>query len=557
MAEEIEPTPEGSIAAEGLGPRDNFVTSENIINFDYSAGGLLVDGVSFAIIAVSEVDSRLLVAVPESAWHRTVSKRLLPRGALQKAVCVIVPVCGDDRSVPQAGDQQKVWLGLLKEDLEEQVQYDLQEYDVGFGTGEEGYMLLPFARALVAVAKDHFTFLSAESAGMAVAGEGAGLEQRLAALEKTLHTVSESLRVLQAPPARPPSHAVKATAKPKPVQGTPVKFAPPPGLDASVAVQAMQAGVSGLALQEIAEVVGVSPDARRQGQVPSAVQAEVVDGEEMSEEEEDPSGLAAPPDGGSLDPVSNAVVQLTKIMGHLHREKVKQKDRSLEAILDRAESGSTKEIGVSRSKASALRSLRKMLSERPELIYTAIESNLKTDWDASGSAPGLGTASASARGWLEHRSKIQAFPATIRAAWLIGGIWDCLRNNRVAEARARAALATACLDQQSCDRGNWLVASEVVLEEPPPFHSFSLHRAPDVWETPHSRLLDGRWYELYLAKLKDLAEVQEKRLKLAGRKIQQEDLNPPTVKPDAPKKGAKGKGKTKEKTEETPTSSGA
>ena len=37
MAEEIEPTPEGSIAAEGLGPRDNFVTSENIINFDYSA----------------------------------------------------------------------------------------------------------------------------------------------------------------------------------------------------------------------------------------------------------------------------------------------------------------------------------------------------------------------------------------------------------------------------------------------------------------------------------------------------------------------------------------
>ena len=121
-------------------------------------------------------------------------------------------------------------------------------------------MSLPFARALVAVAKDHFTFLSAESAGAAVAaGDGAGPEQRLAALEKTLQTVSDSLKVLQSPPTKPLASALKATAKPKPVQGTPVQSAPPPGLDAAVAVQAMQAGVSGPALQEIAEVVGISP----------------------------------------------------------------------------------------------------------------------------------------------------------------------------------------------------------------------------------------------------------------------------------------------------------
>ena len=90
----------------------------------------------FAIIAVSEVDSRLLVAVPETAWHRTVSKRLLPRGALQK------PVCVNDRSVPLPGEQLKVWLGLLKEELEGLVQYDLQAYDVGFAIGEGGYTCL-------------------------------------------------------------------------------------------------------------------------------------------------------------------------------------------------------------------------------------------------------------------------------------------------------------------------------------------------------------------------------------------------------------------------------
>ena len=69
-----------------------------------------------------------------------------------------------------------------------------------------------------------------------------------------------------------------------------------------------------------------------------------------------------------------------------------------------------------------------------------------------------------ARGWLEHRSRIQAFPSAIRPAWMIAGIWDSLRQNKPEEARARAGLSLAMLDQQGCDAGGWLIASELALE---------------------------------------------------------------------------------------------
>lgn len=58
------------------------------------------------------------------------------------------------------------------------------------------------------------------------------------------------------------------------------------------------------------------------------------------------------------------------------------------------------------------------------------------------------------------------------------------------------------------------MAGEISLEPPPPYHSFSSHAPPSTWESPHTRLIDDRWYDLIISKLKDLAEFQEKKAKI-------------------------------------------
>ena len=47
--------------------------------------------------------------------------------------------------------------------------------------------------------------------------------------------------------------------------------------------------------------------------------------------------------------------------------------------------------------------------------------------------------SQSARGWVEHRSRVSSFPSSIRAIWSLAGIWDYLREGKYSEARARTA----------------------------------------------------------------------------------------------------------------------
>ena len=100
------------------------------------------------------------------------------------------------------------------------------------------------------------------------------------------------------------------------------------------------------------------------------------------------------------------------------------------------------------------------------------------------------------RGWVEHRSRVQSFPSSIRAIWSLAGIWDYLREGKYSEARARTAAQgpravgarlpgcggslwprTEWPSQTSreVDKGSWLVASELSLEEAPPFSSFAHH----------------------------------------------------------------------------------
>lgn len=531
---------------EATGLFDNFVTVDFVsINFDYSVGSIFADSQNhrIQIIGVSEIDQQALVAVPDSAWHRTRARRELPEDALVKAVRIEVrSASGLDRSVPEER-LQKIWLGFLKADYVDAVVYGAEcgPGDITFPVDSLGVAVLPYAQALCAVTQDHFTFLSAESAAPGQWGQPEELENRLGRLETSLSDLLATVKGLAtnavassgvAAPLPPRKPALRASAKAKPV--------PPPGLDPQVVQQALNAGIS---LDALKEIVGVM---QNQAALAAGVKPSDLAPVLSSDEDEHDPDLGA---SGVQDPIGRAILDLSSIVKEMRAEKKQRKDKGLEAILDRAESGSTKDAtGSSRSKAAALRSLQKLLQTDPKLIYTALEKNLQDDWEMGGqSLPGAQIARISARGWLEHRSRISSYPGTIRPAWLCAGIWDCLMAGRQEEARARAALATACFDQQSCNRGGWLLSQELTLEPPPPYASFANHAAPEMWEVQHTRLIDDRWSELFLSKLKELAEYQEKKLKLtAPNRPKKED----TPKADKPK--GKGKnGKKQKDSEET------
>ena len=528
---------------ETLGLRNNFVLSGDSVNSDYKVGVLNISDPpgSFSCIAVCLCDNKVLVAVPEGAWARLKRDRALPQSALKKAVRVEVQPCSPgDRATPAGPASLPIWLGLLSPPLEEAVDYaeDVEPAEVDFPARDDGTQLLPLATALVAVSRDHFAFMTAESE---VPKPTSGvLEGRMDKMEESINQlialVSDLRKPAPAAPAAPPGLP------------QPQKAAAPD----QRARQALAAGVDPAALGELRGMLGLPepPVSRRPLEPKGAVNVE------SSEDEAEEADLA---EGGSAGVLGKAVVSLTKIVKDIHKEKKKSKDRGLESILDQAEgSGSHRDAGgASRSKAAALRSLQQLLVSDPALIYQAIEKNLQADWELSGSTPGMNVSQISVRGWIEHRSRIQNYPSSVRPAWILGGVWDCLRNGRAEEARARAALGVAMLDQQSCDRGAWLLAAEASLEAPPPYSSFNSHTAPEASELQHSRLLDPRWVELFLAKLKDLADYQEKRSKLITKQKSPEQPGPKADPKPKEKGGGKGKSKAKKENPEEKTGQGA
>eukprot|EP00438_Fugacium_kawagutii_P016871 Skav223761 [mRNA] locus=scaffold521:339:1994:+ [translate_table: standard] len=547
MAEEEEDVPD---CPPQSGPRDNFVVSGEYLNFEYQVGTFVnSDGVALcSVIAVAECDGAVLCAVPEAAWDRTKSRRALPPDFLRKGVRVMVAASIDeDRTAPEPQPSFRVWVGILKDVYEQQVTYEEEYPTHGFPVDERGLLKLPYARALISVARDHFEFQTADSGGLGGAVSPLQTAARLAALE-------EELQRLRAAAPRPGSDPRLGQAPPAPAsrpKAPPAEV--PAGLDPALARQALQSGLSPDALGELATLVrgGEVGRARNQAAV-RAARPVLVDSEEEDSAEE---LLAA---SGSHSPVELAVIQLSKIVSSMSKEKKVQRDKTIDGILDRAESGSGSRdpLHSSKSKAAALRTLRRLLTSNPELIYQCIEANMEQDWSNQAAMPGASASTITARGWLEHRSKLQNYQGPVRGAWLVAGIWDALRRQNVSEARARCALAVAAWDQNAIDRGGWLVSSELCLEEPPPFSSFAAHRPIEPWETPCTKLVDERWLEIILAKLKDLSDYQDRRQKLMTGNRRSEDATndketKETTKDPKPKK-PKGKGKQKGEEAEKP-----
>ena len=549
----------GLDAPEESGLRENCVASGDGQCFtDYQVGRLnLPDhNTSSAIIAVSPVEGAVLVAVPSHAWAAKRKDRALPGGSLKKATAVEVVSCTQgDRDTPSAEPDLKVWVGLLDPKLENAVIYGDIGADIEF-PGKGDLQQVPFAPGLVALCNDIFAFITAESQAHKeehAPGEVGGaehLESRMLAMEAMLQEVFAHLPQASTTAPRAPG-LLRARAKPAPAPDAGL----PGNIDPAVAQQALQAGISAEALQDMSRIVGDRGSTRAPKTAPPVAVVQESEDSEMEEE----AAVAAAAELGSTDPMQTAVLQLTRLVTRLGKEKARKKDKSLEAMLDGAEgAGSVQEPGSkARSRAAALRALHLAVKTDPKAIYGALEQRLAEDWEEEGMMPGIAQGRVSARGWLEHRSRIGHFPSTIRSAWTVCGVWDLLRAGRTDEARARVGLAVAALDQQAIDRGSYLLAAEVQLERPPPYAAFVGHQPPDQWELQQSRLLDPRWVELMMGKLRDLADFQEKRVRLTSAKRYEDPAAGKGDKPDKAGKGQKGKGSGKNKDAVTPAPAGA
>ena len=366
-------------------------------------------------VAISRIDGKILLAVPDPAWHRRKDRRTIASAALTKVVRVTVASCPLlARDSPEADPSLKVWLGVLAADLEASL-VDDEIAAIRFPADTAGSPLVPYAPAMVAVAQDHFAFVTAQEGGQP------STQQRLTKLEDGLEQILKEIGKLR------PSEEQKKPQRS--ILASQAKAAPPaaPGLSNALVHQALQAGVSQAALSEIGGLLNQQVAPTRLD--PAAVQ----DQKELTSDEEDAWKDAE--GSGSADPVGRAVVQLSKIVAEMHSDRKKKLDRGLESILDNAESGSQKEStsgGSSRTHAAALGSLQKLLDKNPKLLYQEIEKLMTEDWQTGSAMPGVARMPTSARGWLEHRSKIGNFVGAIRPAWIMAGAWDDLKNGNPA-----------------------------------------------------------------------------------------------------------------------------
>lgn len=249
--------------------RDHLVTDGKETNLHYKLGSIQILGheIFSAVICIAEVESQLLICVPNSVWHKKAKdKKLLPGSAFKKAIAVSVAgVSSLDRETVVDGADLKVWIGILPPESERYLDFVEKQFEST--TGEDGH--LPFAEALVGAAAEHFTFLSGEEevlqefAGVA----DPGLEDRMSKTEDALMGIQDSLSALLAGRERREKGrdpGLKDDAMGKKKLGASEKKAAKPsvsfdGLEKSVVEAALQAGIEESHLAEMANIVRGHP----------------------------------------------------------------------------------------------------------------------------------------------------------------------------------------------------------------------------------------------------------------------------------------------------------
>ena len=519
-----------------------------------------------AIILIGEVEGKLVAALPFAAWHRVAAKRLLPNGSLLKPIAVQAEFVDRAPGAGEASAVLKVWLGVLAPDFEGNVTFDATvetttpdvSFDPDLPTG------FPTAESLAALFDQHFAFTSATSGAepkkknpRSANPSTSELDQRLQSLEQSVASIATSLKDLAGTPTRPAAlRKPTGAANPDP----PCK---PPGLERVAFAEtekefdlvkaAREAGVPEEQVRQMAAIAAKGkpklldfPLARAK---PKARADPLSESEEEGIPEVEEQELAEEaPSSNHPTQLSKAISKLTEIASHLTSQR--RQNRTLEALLDGGAASGTEggSSGVTiRKYSAALRALRKTLHTNPQELYKVMERNMEEDFQMRTQLPGSTPTMVSARAWLELRSRVQNYQTPVRLLWGIAGVADCLRANQVDQARARCMLLLAMGDQLSIDRGTWVLAAEMSLEEPPPLSAFANHPLPGELEAPHTRLVDGRWVDLFLAKLNDYENLADKKRKLGYRKNPKPgDPSSETVPPKAePKKKGGGKGKGK------------
>ena len=507
--------------------------------------------VKVSCILITEISSKLLVCVPASAWNRSVTQRVLPAKSLSKVVSVALSAVEPFyRTEESGGAYTRAWVGLLHPEFEENIQLETGPDEEFQFLAEDGQaVVLPAASALVEVADEKFCFATATSAAAAddqgqIPAVAKGTSARLGQLEKAVGGIQEGLSSLLASlpsssTAAPKAASVKSAAKPK--VRSPNVSGHLPGIDPSVVQAALRSGTPMSHLEEFSKLVQ-----RKTGKIGKFPSEKILPKTNVlgeSEEElvaEEANGEEVDPDDG-LDPVASAVIKLTSIIEAMSGRK---KTKDLDDLLDDPsglDGGAHNLVtsGNQRRQAAVLKALQKSLIESPEQIFQKIEELMLADFGSRAMIPGEPLRAGSFRGWLEHRSRIPNLAPSVRISWSVAGALDSLRAGNVEETKARLGLLLASMDQVACDRGQWLLASEVLLEaSTPPFSSFSRHVPPEFGEVPHSRLLDSRWVDALMFRVKELDDYSERRAKL-GKKGRKEDEVPKEK--DKKKGGGKGK----------------
>ena len=379
--------------------------------------------------------------------------------------------------------------------------------------------LVPFAPALIEVAQENYAFMTAESQAPIAEPPKPRGEERIDQLESTLLQLVDYRQVSR----RPATTKTQTSSSPERRRQPATKDHCRIGREHS----------------------SIRPG-RRDPFEPSSG-----DGEHPEAEAEETGGFTQSPrseasriqEGGTADQhVAQALKQLTKIAQKLTEPK--EKKDWLDSVLDGgsgAASSSSDTSGPSaRRNAAAVRALQKSLTERPTQVYQAIEANLQSDYLARPISPGepLGGGTTT-RGWLVNRSRLQQYVNHVRWSWQVCGVWDALIANKPEEAGARCAVLIAASDQSAIDGGNWLFASSLLLEPPPPYQSFALHQPPTIQELQHTTLVEGRWIEVLLGHLKEVEGFIESKRKLGGKP------NPTKLKDEEDAAKAKAKAKSK------------
>ena len=487
-----------------------------------------------------------MVAAPRAVWSKTVSERLLPKGALVRAV--LVEVIGASTEAPEEllpdHPGLTVWVGFLQPKWRNKLVLggaDNPSFDVWLEDevfSEELGTIMPYGPALANVADEHFAFLSAVS-GQAEGAAEKPLAQRMEDLEQNFQTILGKLDRLAPGPSGEGAQAAGARPKAAPgrAEARGLGGAKLGGLDPAVVASAKQAGISEEQLRLVGDLM--KRDTRLHDLPEPKHRKNALSESEDEEEELVEDGVLTT----DSPPLEKAVLQLTKIMDTLAKRK--HKGRGIEAIfdnLDGAVDGSASSSS-GKSKAAAYKKLKNALQENPKYLFEVIEELMDQDFAHVRAGPGLSSVETTSRAWLEHRSKLQNFPNTVRLAWQIAAVHDNLRAGQNDEARARCALLLTALDQTALDSGAWTLGQEILLEPPAPFAAFAAKKLPDPWEQATSRLLDDRWLDVLMWRIKDRDAYLEAKKRLSGKgaaQVLKQEVPKGGGKDQAPKKGAKG-----------------